>query len=82
MSPATPPSSPTTRAAASAALLLALGDRAAAHDTLARLVLDLDVERLHGPGCPGPRARDGHPPDTAMAVAGAGARLTSAFGRT
>ncbi len=31
-------------------LLLALGDRSAAHDTLARLVLD--VERLHGPGHP------------------------------
>ncbi|MGZ0201757.1 protein kinase domain-containing protein [Streptomyces sp. RM1] len=31
-------------------LLLALGDRAAAHDTLARLVLD--VERLGGPGHP------------------------------
>lgn len=31
-------------------LLLALGDRGAAHDTLARLVLD--VERLHGPGHP------------------------------
>ncbi|MFB7246158.1 protein kinase [Streptomyces populi] len=31
-------------------LLLALGDRAAAHDTLARLLHD--VERLHGPGHP------------------------------
>ncbi len=31
-------------------LLLALGDRPAAHDTLARLVLD--VERLNGPGHP------------------------------
>ncbi|MYW18632.1 protein kinase [Streptomyces sp. SID2955] len=31
-------------------LLLALGDRPAAHDTLARLVVD--VERLHGPGHP------------------------------
>ncbi|MFF5440646.1 protein kinase [Streptomyces achromogenes] len=31
-------------------LLLALGDRPAAHDTLARLVMD--VERLHGPGHP------------------------------
>ncbi|MFD4508755.1 MULTISPECIES: serine/threonine-protein kinase [Streptomyces] len=31
-------------------LLLALGDRPAAHDTLARLLMDL--ERLHGPGHP------------------------------
>ncbi|UXI79160.1 serine/threonine protein kinase, partial [Streptomyces vinaceusdrappus] len=31
-------------------LLLALGDRAAAHETLARLLHD--VERLHGPGHP------------------------------
>jgi hypothetical protein len=31
-------------------LLLALGDRAAAHDTLARLLTD--VERLRGPGHP------------------------------
>ncbi|WP_406445925.1 protein kinase [Streptomyces sp. NBC_00631] len=31
-------------------LLLALGDRPAAHDTLARLLMD--VERLHGPGHP------------------------------
>ncbi len=31
-------------------LLLALGDRAAAHDTLARLLHD--VERVHGPGHP------------------------------
>lgn len=31
-------------------LLLALGDRPAAHDTLARLLFD--VERLHGPGHP------------------------------
>jgi tetratricopeptide (TPR) repeat protein len=31
-------------------LLLALGDRAAAHDTLARLLHD--TERLHGPGHP------------------------------
>ncbi|MEU6605065.1 protein kinase [Streptomyces shenzhenensis] len=31
-------------------LLLALGDRPAAHDTLARLLID--VERLHGPGDP------------------------------
>lgn len=31
-------------------LLLALGNRPAAHDTLARLLLD--VERLRGPGCP------------------------------
>jgi tetratricopeptide (TPR) repeat protein len=31
-------------------LLLALGDRPAAHDTLARLLVD--VERLHGPGHP------------------------------
>ncbi|WP_459739971.1 protein kinase domain-containing protein [Streptomyces sp. E-15] len=31
-------------------LLLALGDRPAAHDTLVRLVMD--VERLHGPGHP------------------------------
>ncbi|MER7758564.1 serine/threonine-protein kinase [Streptomyces sp. NPDC097619] len=33
-------------------LLLALGDRAAAHDTLARLLYD--AERLHGPGHPFP----------------------------
>jgi hypothetical protein len=31
-------------------LLLALGDRAAAHETLARLLHDL--ERTHGPGHP------------------------------
>lgn len=31
-------------------LLLALGDRGAAHETLARLLVD--VERRHGPGHP------------------------------